>query len=310
MTGYAVATGSPRRRIEAPAIAAFMPVLALVPVWLLAMLVFWWPIQLLWYHPFWAFAVVYLLFGVLLFARPVQRLVLTRLLGARRPHPSEVGLLLPAWRNVAQANHVPPNRYVLAVLDSDELNAFACGGHLLVVSSYAVKMLDEVELEGVLAHELAHHLGMHTVALTLAQWMSVPILVLAQVGFFLQNVARAATDAFASHSAALTVLGRFVGTILTGIGWLFLSGILFANLLGNQVGRSSEFQADRRAVEMGFGRQLSAALRLVVATSGDRDRSWRAKFFATHPPARTRVAKIDAMLRARRQARPRPRPSG
>jgi Zn-dependent protease with chaperone function len=297
-----VAPGS-RRQLESSAIAAFMPVLALVPVWLLAMLVFWWPIQLVWYVPFWVFAAVYLAGVVLLFTRGVQRVVFTRLLGARRPHPSEVGTLLPAWRTVAQANGVPPNRFMLAVLDADELNAFACGGHLLIVSSYALKHLDEVELEGVLAHELSHHLGLHTVALTLAQWMSVPILILARVGFFLQNVARAATDAFASHSAALTVLGRFIGVLLTGVGWLFLAGVLGANLLGNWVGRVSEFQADRRAVEMGFGRQLSAALRQVVAATHERPRGWRARVFATHPPARTRVARIDAMLRARQQAR-------
>jgi len=301
-------SGPSRRRVEAPAIAAFMPVLALAPVWLLAMLVFWWPVQLVWPHPFWIASVVYLLCAVLLFLRPVQRLMLIGLLGARRPHPSEAGLLLPAWRRVAQANHIPPNRYMLAVLDADELNAFAVGGHLLVVSSYAVKRLDEVELEGVLAHELAHHLGMHTVALTISQWMSIPILLLAQVGFFLQNVARAATDAFASNSMALTIVGRFIGTLLTAVGWVFLAGVIGANLLGNWVGRSSEFQADQRAVEMGFGRQLSAALRLALATSGPRQRGWRARLFATHPPARTRVARIDAMLRAR-QARPRRRTS-
>jgi len=192
---------------------------------------------------------------------------------------------------------------MLAVLDVDELNAFACGGHLLIVSSYALKHLDEVEMEGVLAHELSHHLGLHTLALTIAQWMSVPILILARVGFFLQNVARAATDAFASHSAALTVLGRFVGVLLTAVGWLFLAGVLGANLLGNWVGRASEFQADRRAVEMGFGRQLSTALRAVIAATHERPRGWRARVFATHPPARTRVARIDAMLRARQQAR-------
>jgi Zn-dependent protease with chaperone function len=305
-----VAPASPRRQLESSAVAAFMPVFALAPVWLLAMLVFWWPIQLVWSVPFWLFAGVYLAGVVLLFARPVQRVVFIRLLGARRPHPSEVGALLPAWRTVARANGVPPNRYMLAVLDADELNAFACGGHLVVVSSYALKHLDEVELEGVLAHELSHHLGLHTVALTIAQWMSVPILILARVGFFLQNVARAATDAFASHSAALTVLGRFIGVLLTAVGWLFLAGVLGAHLLGNWVGRASEFQADRRAVEMGFGRQLSSALREVVAAGGQRQRGWRARVFATHPPARTRVARIDAMLRARRAAGERRRAPG
>jgi Zn-dependent protease with chaperone function len=276
-----------------------MPVAALAPVWLLAMLVLWWPAQLVWHQPWWAWCGAYLLCGVVLFARPFQRRVLARLLGARHPHPSESGLLYPAWRTVAQANGIAPNHYVLAVLDAEELNAFACGGHLLVVSSQAIKMLDTRELEGVLAHELAHHLGLHTVALTLAQWMSVPILLLAQVGFFLQNVAHAATDAFASRSSALTVAGRFVGALLTGIGWLFLAGVLFANLLGNLVGKASEYQADAQAVRMGFGRQLSAALRLSVTVGGEPERGWRTRLFATHPPARTRIARIDALSRAR-----------
>lgn len=292
-----------RRAVEASAIGGFMPVVALAPVWLLAMLVFWWPVQFIWPHPWWAFALGYLACGFLLFTRPVQRLVLARLMGARRPHPSEAGLLTPAWRAVAQATGVHPRRYVLAVFDADELNAFACGGHLLVVSSYAVKRLDQRRLEGVLAHELSHHLGSHTIALTIAQWMSVPILVLARVGFFLQNVARAATDAFAGNSTALTILGRFIGAFLTGIGWLFLSGILVSNVLANVVGRSSEFQADRRAVEMGFGWELAGALREVVAHGGERQRGWRARLFSTHPPARTRVARIEATLRARKEAR-------
>src|SRR5688500_10411420 len=99
-----------------------MPVLARVPVWLLAMLVFWLPLQLLRYVPFWLLPAAFLAGVVLFFARRVPRVVSIRLLGARRPHPSEVGALLPAWRPVARPNGVPPNRYMLAVLDADELN--------------------------------------------------------------------------------------------------------------------------------------------------------------------------------------------
>ena len=47
-----------------------------------------------------------------------------------------------------------------------------------------------------LAHELSHHLGLHTAALTLGHWLSLPVVLLARFGFFLQNVARAATDSF------------------------------------------------------------------------------------------------------------------
>ena len=49
------------------------------------------------------------------------------------------------------------------MLPLDELNAFACGGHLVVVTTFAIDELPEHELAGVLAHELSHHLGMHTV---------------------------------------------------------------------------------------------------------------------------------------------------
>ncbi|MFM9225687.1 MAG: hypothetical protein ACKOQ1_03520, partial [Actinomycetota bacterium] len=48
--------------------------------------------------------------GTLLFTRPVQRLVLTRLLGARTPTADETDVLGRAWRVVAQATHVPARR--------------------------------------------------------------------------------------------------------------------------------------------------------------------------------------------------------
>jgi Zn-dependent protease with chaperone function len=206
---------------------------------------------------------------------------------------------------VLEAARLPSNRYVLAVLPSDELNAFACGGHLVVVSSLAVDTLPRDELAGVLAHELSHHLGFHTVALSVAQWLSVPVQVLARIGFFLQNVASAATSSYASHSAALTVLGRLVSATLTAVSWVFLAGLIVANAVGNVAGKGSEFQADARAVQLGFGRELSSALRRVVSMGGGtRPLGWRERLGATHPPARTRIAKIEATRRARATARP------
>jgi Zn-dependent protease with chaperone function len=285
--------------VEGAAIAAFAPVLTLLPVWLLATAVFWLPLQLVWDVPLWRFALAYLAAGVLLFTRPVQRLVLTRLLGARRPTAEEVARLEPAWREVAQANHLPSGRFLVAVLDEDELNAFACGGHLVVVTSFAVEQLSHDELCGVLAHELSHHLGSHTVALTVGQWLSLPVVVLAQVGFFLQNVATAATDAFGRDSASLTALGRVVGAVLRAASWVFLAGLVVARSVGNVVGRGAEYQADGRAVDMGFGRELARALRRTLALGQhDRATTWRERLRATHPPARTRVARIEARLRS------------
>jgi Zn-dependent protease with chaperone function len=157
------------------------------------------------------------------------------------------------------------------------------------------------ELSGVLAHELSHHLGFHTVGLTLSQWLSIPVLLLARIGFFLQNVASAATTSFVQHSSAMTALGRLIAALLTAVSWVFLSGLLLSNALSNAVGRNAEFQADRRVVNMGFGRPLALALRRVLAEFGtDRPTGFRERLAMSHPPARTRVARIEAQLRGRR----------
>jgi Zn-dependent protease with chaperone function len=284
--------------VDRSAVAALLPILPVVPLWLLALAVFWLPIRVFSDVSYWAFALGYLACGALLFLRPVQSIVLAPLLGARRPTPSERARLETAWRSVLQAARLPRRRYVLAVLPAEELNAFACGGHLVVVTTYAVEALPRDELAGVLAHELSHHLGLHTVALTIGHWLSVPVLILARIGFYLQNVASAATTSYASHSSALTALGKVVSTILTAVSWVFLSALLAANAMANVVGRESEFQADTRAVSMGFGRELSSALRRVAASGTQRPRSWRERLAATHPSARTRVAKIEARRRA------------
>ena len=290
-----------RRSLDSSAVIALAPVIAVAPVWLLAILVFWWPTHLLWDVSFLRFAGGYLAAVVLLFWRPVQVYLLAPLLGARRPTAEQRSVLAPAWRPVLQANDLPGRRYVLAVLPSNELNAFACGGNLVVVTSYAMEALPRDELSGVLAHELSHHLGLHTVALTVVQWLSIPVLLLARIGFFLQNVASAATSSYASHSAAITAVGRTLAALLTAVSWVFLSGLLLSNALGNIVGRNSEFQADRRAVDMGFGRPLATALRRFVADFGaDRPLTWRERLAATHPSPRTRVARIEGTLRNRR----------
>lgn len=301
---------STARVVEAGALTALAPLVALVPVWLLALLVLWLPTRWWWDVPFAAVALGHLALGVVFFLRPVQRVVLARLMGTREPTPDEHARLDPAWRTVAQASRIRPDRFVLTVVDEEDINAFASGGHLLVVSSFAVSHLPTDELAGVLAHELSHHLGSHTVALTLAQWLSLPILLLARVGFFLQNVAQAASDTLMQRSEVLVALGRLVAALLTAVSWLFLSGLIASQALANVVGRGAEFQADRRAVHLGFGRELSRALRRVIAAGHvSRPATWLERVQASHPPALTRVARIDALMRQGSHPSMRRRPS-
>lgn len=286
------------RQVETAAVAAIGPVLVIAPFCLLALFVIWLAVRVAWDVPFWLFAAGYVGATVALFLRPIQALVLTPLFGARRPTPEEVERIFPLWRDLAQANGLPPERYLLRVLPSVELNAYACGGHLVVVTSFAVTELTRRELAGVLAHELSHHLGMHTVALTIRHWLSLPVVLLARIGFFLQNVATAATEAFAAESRGFTAVGRVVAAVLNVLSLPFVAALYASDVLGNLVGHRSELQADRRAVRMGYGRELSRALRRVISLGGGRRTiGWRARLAASHPPALTRVARIDAMLR-------------
>jgi Zn-dependent protease with chaperone function len=286
------------RRIESSAVAAIGPVLVIAPFCVLALFVIWLLVRLVWDVPYWWFAGGYVAGSALLFIRPVQALVLTPLFGARPPTEAELELIFPLWRDLAGANDLPPDRYILRVLPSDELNAFACGGHLVVVTTFAVEELPRRELAGVLAHELSHHLGLHTVALTVGHWLSLPVVLFARIGFWLQNVATAATHAFAAGSSALTLLGQLVAGLLNALSLPFVAALYASGALGNIVAHRSELQADRRVVRMGYGRNLALALRRVIALGGgQRPVGWRARLAASHPPARTRVARIEAMLR-------------
>ena len=287
-----------QRRVDGHAVAAVAPVVALVPAWMAAVFVFWLPVAAFTDVPYTIFAGAVLVLGALLFVRPIQRIVLQRMLGARAPDRGERDVLQRAWNVVAQANHIPPGKFVLGVADSDDLNAFASGGHLVVVSSWAVHNLSHDDLCGVLAHELSHHLGMHTVALTIGQWLTVPIVLLARIGFLLQNVAHAATDTFATRSTWGVLVGRTVAGALTTFSWVFLATITVSQVIGNIVGKGSEFRADETVVAMGFGRQLRNSLRIVIENGGgERPTNWRDRLVSAHPPARTRVARIDARLR-------------
>jgi len=275
-----------------------MPVVAMLPFTLLALLVCWLPLGALTDVRYWWVVVAFLVAGLALFIRPVQVVVLTPLLGARRPTIDEAAVIEPLWAQIAQANHLPASRYVVRVLPSWELNAFACGGHLVVVTTFAIHELSESQLRGVLAHELSHHLGLHTVSITMGHWLSAPVVLLARVGFYLQNVAHAAADTFGQRSAVVAAVGAVMAIAMRGVSWVFTAALRGSDALANLVGHASEFEADRRAVRMGFGRELASALRQLIASgTGRRPIGWRARLAASHPAARTRVARIEALMR-------------
>ena len=288
---------SSKRRVEYSAVTAFAPVLALFPVWLGAVALLWIPFTMLFGVPFTHFAIGEFLFGIVLFSRPVQRLLFVRLLGTRQPTEIERAHLESAWKVVEQQVGIRPGRFVLSVADVDDINAFACGGHMLVVSAFSIEHLTEDELTGVLAHELSHHLGGHTVALTVAQWMSMPILGLAQLGIRARDIGLRISKRLEGEYPTFKLVGWIINIVLTSLSRVLLIGFLLAQSLGEIVGRSAEFQADRRAHAMGFGRELRYALtRVIHRTPASEPSRFLSRVLLSHPPAIDRVARLDALL--------------
>lgn len=278
------------------ALYAFVPVIAMLPFSLLALVVLWLPVSF--WVPFSWVLIGFAATGPLLFVRRFQVLVLTPILGARLPTAFERAAIEPLWREIVDAGNLRSDRYVVRILPSDELNAFACGGHLVVVTSFAVDELSTPELQGVLAHELSHHLGLHTVAITIGHWLSTPVVLLARVGVFFENVAIAARESYGKDSPTIDSVTNAAAVVVRGLSWIFTAAIRGGVALGNLVGHGSEFDADRRAVRMGFGRELASALRRVLAANNaPRPIGWRARLASSHPSARTRVARIEALLR-------------
>jgi len=287
-----------RRRVERSALSAFVPVIAMAPFSLLALVCLWLPLRLVADVRFVWVLIVFVATGPLLFVRPFQVVALTPALGARRPEPVEEEAIRPLWNEIVHAAGLDDDTFVVRILPSDELNAFACGGHLVVITSFAVHELTTAELQGVLAHELSHHLGLHTVAITIGHWLSIPVLLLARIGAFFHHVAVAADDSFGRGSTGASIVARTMSAIARIVAWVFTAGIRASTALANLVGHQSEFDADQRAVRMGFGPQLASALRRVIVTGGTgRPTGWRGRLASSHPPARTRVARIEALMR-------------
>src|SRR6187402_1011126 len=95
------------RRVQPGALWAFVPVVGMLPFTLLALVVFWLPITVFFDVDYWMFVVAFLVVGLLMFVRPFQVFVLTPILGARRPTPSEAAVIEPIWTAIAEANGLP-----------------------------------------------------------------------------------------------------------------------------------------------------------------------------------------------------------
>jgi heat shock protein HtpX len=206
------------------------------------------------------------------------------------------------------------------LIRSDQPNAFATGRNpdnaAVAATTGILQVLDRVELEGVIAHELAHIKNRDTLTMTVAATVAGAISMLAQFGFFFGG-------------------GRDRDNPMGPIGVLLavLFAPLAAMLIQMTISRTREYSADRLGAEIsGDPLGLASALRKISAYAGripmpsaERNPASAPLFivnpltgarmdnlFSTHPSVENRIRALEAMagnMPPRSTMRPSPIPT-
>lgn len=226
---------------------------------------------------------------------------------ARLVKPGELPNVESIVASLAQREKMPMP--ALYVIDSPQPNAFATGRSpkksAVAVTTGILEILNYQEIEGVLAHELAHVKNRDVLIATVAATIGAALSFLARMAFWSGLGGRR------RDGNALTAIIGLVAMILAPIA---------AALVQMAISRSREFEADRDGAEVtGSPLALASALgKISVGVSrvpmevnpaisqlfiadplkafGSKGRRGQmGKMFSTHPPVEERIERLEKM---------------
>jgi heat shock protein HtpX len=197
----------------------------------------------------------------------------------------------------------------VGIYDSPETNAFATGARrnkaLVAVSTGLLNSMDERQVEGVLAHEVAHITNGDMVTMTLLQGVLNTFVVFLSrvIGYVLDMALRRDND-----RGGLGI-GYFIGSFVTQI----LLGIL-ATMIVMGYSRRREFRADALGAQLAGKPAMTSALqrlRQIMNHGGPLDdraasvsalkisnksgHNWLMSLFASHPPLEKRLEALEQL---------------
>jgi len=184
----------------------------------------------------------------------------------------------------------------VAIAPKEQPNAFATGRNhkhaVVCVTAGLLRLMDRQELEGVIAHELAHIKHRHMLVSTLAAAMAGAIVMIARWGVF-----------FGGRDRNLLVMILIM--ILAPIGAMIVKGAISrtnefqADATGARIAGSPDGLANALARLEGYAEripmdvnQAGASLAIVNPLRGQGAMSSMARFFSTHPPTEDRIAAL------------------
>jgi heat shock protein HtpX len=209
----------------------------------------------------------------------------------------ELDWLYSTVARLTQQAHLPMPE--VGIYDSPEVNAFATGPSksrsLVAVSSGLLRGMRRDEVEGVLAHEVAHIANGDMVTMTLLQGV---------INAFVMFFARIIAFALASRGDSRDDRGGGVSYMVIFMLEIVL-GIL-GSLITAWFSRQREFRADRGGATLAGREKMVGALRRLMSSREAIDTSHQALatlkisgargwmvFFSTHPPLEVRIAALE-----------------
>jgi len=235
--------------------------------------------------------------------------VVTSMAGAREVSKQEEPFLYNTVEAISIAAGLPMPK--LYIIDSNVPNAFAAGRNpenaVVAVTRGLIDRLDRLELEGVIAHEMAHIRNYDVLLATVA-------------------VVLAGTIVFLAYMARYSAYGGLARRGRGGQGQLLFLIILlvvvvlapiFAQLLKFAISRQREYLADATGADLtGYPEGLASALEkishmqdpkskiqnealnglyIINPAIGAKKRDWGSNLFSTHPPTEERIKRLREM---------------
>jgi len=248
--------------------------------------------------------------GMNFFAYWFSDKMVLKMSGAREATQAEAPELHQMVAQLAQRANLPmPKVYII---HKDAPNAFATGrnpNHAAVaVTTGLTNILKKDELEGVLAHELAHIKNRDILISTVAATMAGAISTMASMAQWAMIFGGGRSN---DENGGGEIIGNIVMMILAPIG---------ASLIQMAISRSREYQADATGAAIcGHPQSLASALQQLEIYNRQRPMNVNpataqmyivnplsggqlANLFSTHPPMQERIKRLGALTLANRSA--------
>ena len=212
-------------------------------------------------------------------------------------HPQIYNRIAPMTERLCQRMGIPMPK--LWVLNEASPNAFATGRNpansSVAVSTGLLEIMDDREVEAVIAHELGHIKHRDILISSIAATLGAAITSIAQMAYFFGG-------RHSDEDEGVSPIGAFAMMMLAPLA---------AGVIQMAVSRTREFSADAAAAKYtgspeglisGLSKLERASQRIPMEASPSMshmyiiptlNRQWFAKLFSTHPPTQERIAKLQ-----------------